>query len=35
MEVYGTKAFQEFGEDWVRDTPISEEILVGAAVGQR
>jgi pyruvate dehydrogenase E1 component beta subunit len=24
---------QEFGEDWVRDTPISEEILVGAAVG--
>ena len=21
---------QEFGEDWVRDTPISEEILVGA-----
>ena len=23
----------EFGRDWVRDTPISEEILVGAAVG--
>ena len=35
MEAYGvTKGLlQEFGKDWVRDRPISEEILVGAAVG--